>query len=112
MKKSYLTSTEGTWVKWWWTEVPFSHESERWTGELGVTFEAAAVVHDQSWLVVVVEVIELFNNLLHFGVNAFVVVSSKVEYDLAAWVFTENAAEELVKTDQMAMGTLQSRNIE
>lgn len=63
-------------------------------------------MHDQSWLVVVVEVIELFNNLLHFSVNAFVVVSSKVEYDLAAWVFTKNAAEELVKTDQMAMGTV------
>ena len=62
-------------------------------------------MHDQSWLVVVVEVIELFNNLLHFSVNAFVVVSSQVEYELV-WVFTENAGEELVECNQMAMGTL------
>ena len=64
-------------------------------------------MHDQSWLVVVVEVVELFQDLFNFHIDTFVVVSSQIEYELIGWILTENAAEEFVECDQVTMSTLE-----
>ena len=94
-------------MNWGWAEVPFTYASERWNGELDITFiAAAAVVHDQSWLVVVVEVIEFFKNLPRFHVNKIVVVISQVKPELVGAVLTENAAKEFIECDQVTVGTL------
>ena len=55
-------------------------------------------MHDQPRLVIVLETIELFNDALHFNVDAIVIVSSQVEYHLVGGVFAENAVEEFVES--------------
>ena len=66
----------------------------------------AAVVHDQPRLVIVLEVIELFDDALHLHVDAVHVVRSQVQHHLVGGVFAEDAVEELVEGAQVEASTL------
>ena len=104
--KSTNLTTELTRLNGRWAEVPFAHESERWDAEVDGTLVTAAVVSDQSRLVIVLEVIELFNDALHLHVDAVHVVLPQVQRHLVGGVLAEDAVEELVEGAQVEAGTL------
>jgi len=64
----------------------------------------AAVVDDDSWVPVAVELVVFVEDLLDLFHDASAVVSSQT-LDQIVWVGTESAVEELVELDQVTAGT-------
>ena len=65
-----------------------------------------AVVDNDSWVPVKVEVVVFVEDLLDLFHDASAVVSSQ-SLDQIMWVSTESTVEELVELDQVTTGTLQ-----
>ena len=68
----------------------------------------AAVVDDDSWVPVTVELVVFVEDLLDLFHDASAVVSSQT-LDQIVWVGTESTVEELVELDQVTTGTLQMK---
>ena len=68
----------------------------------------AAVVDDDSWVPVKVEVVVFVEDLLDLFHDASAVVSSQ-SLDQIMWVSTKSTVEELVELDQVTTGTLQNK---
>ena len=68
----------------------------------------AAVVDDDSWVPVTVELVVFVEDLLDLFHDASAVVSSQT-LDQIVWVGTESTVEELVELDQVTTGTLQNK---
>ena len=66
----------------------------------------AAVVDNDSWVPVAVELIVFVEDLLDLFHDASAVVSPQT-LDQIVWVGTESAEEELVELDQVTTGALQ-----
>jgi len=64
----------------------------------------AAVVDNDSWVPVAVELVVFVEDLLDLFHDASAVVSSQA-LDQIVWVGTESAVEELVELDQVTAGT-------
>jgi len=64
----------------------------------------AAVVDDDSWVPVAVELVVFVEDLLDLFHDASAVVGSQA-LDQIVWVGTESAVEELVELDQVTAGT-------
>ena len=67
-----------------------------------------AVVDNDSWVPVKVEVVVFVEDLLDLFHDASAVVSSQ-SLDQIMWVSTESTVEELVELDQVTTGTLQMK---
>ena len=67
-----------------------------------------AVVDNDSWVPVKVEVVVFVEDLLDLFHDASAVVSSQ-SLDQIMWVSTESTVEELVELDQVTTGTLQKK---
>ena len=67
-----------------------------------------AVVDNDSWVPVKVEVVVFVEDLLDLFHDASAVVSSQ-SLDQIMWVGTESTVEELVELDQVTTGTLQKK---
>jgi len=70
-----------------------------------MTLEPTAVVHDESWFPVKMEVIELFEDLFYLFMDASVVMFLQSFDKVVSWVGTESTGEELVEFQQVDAST-------
>jgi len=70
-----------------------------------VTSVGTAVVDDDLWFPVVVEVVVFGEDLFDLFVDATVVVFSQSNDELVGWLSTESTAEESVEFQQVYAGT-------
>ena len=71
-----------------------------------MTLESTAVMHDESWFPVKMEVIELFQHLFYLFMDASVVMFLHSFDKVVSWVGTESTGEELVEFQQVDASTL------
>ena len=71
-----------------------------------MTLESTAVVHDESWFPVKMEVIELFQDLFYLFMDASVVMFLHSFDKVVSWVGTESTGEELVEFQQVDASAL------